>query len=97
MLADRAECVIGVDTHRDQHAVVVVDATSGRVVDQLVVPAGRLGMCRLWRSLIGVLVVACGRLRALAPMALGCAGSWSSVVSGWWRWSGPSGGVVMGG
>ncbi|MGH3847872.1 MAG: IS110 family transposase, partial [Pseudonocardiaceae bacterium] len=43
MLADRAECVIGVDTHRDQHAVVVVDATSGRVVDQLVVPASRAG------------------------------------------------------
>ncbi len=30
MLADQVDYVIGVDTHRDQHALAVVDAHDGR-------------------------------------------------------------------
>jgi transposase len=46
MLADQAgrvEFVIGVDTHRDRHVLVVVDATSGQVRGELVVAASRAG------------------------------------------------------
>jgi len=45
MLADeagRVEWVIGVDTHRDRHVVAVVDRL-GRVVDEVVVDASRVG------------------------------------------------------
>ena len=35
MLADEVEFVVGVDTHRDQHALVVVDAATQRTQRQL--------------------------------------------------------------
>jgi transposase len=46
MLADpkrRVEFVVGVDTHRDQHALVVVDAISGKMCAETVVVASRAG------------------------------------------------------
>jgi transposase len=39
---DRVECVVGVDTHRDAHTLVVVDGT-GRVRSEAVVSANRAG------------------------------------------------------
>ena len=34
MLADQVDYVIGVDTHRDEHVLAVVDASTGAVVAQ---------------------------------------------------------------
>ena len=39
MLADELDYVVGVDTHRDRHALAVVDAGSGAVVAQTAVRA----------------------------------------------------------
>jgi transposase len=43
MLADRLDYVIGVDTHRDQHALAVVDAGTGAVLAQTVAAANTDG------------------------------------------------------
>lgn len=43
MLADELDYVIGVDTHRDQHALAVVAAGTGAVVAQAVVEASARG------------------------------------------------------
>jgi hypothetical protein len=34
MLADELDYLVGVDTHRDQHAVAIVDARTGAVIAQ---------------------------------------------------------------
>ena len=34
MLAEQVDYVVGVDTHRDQHALAVVDAHTGAVIAQ---------------------------------------------------------------
>ena len=39
MLAEQVDYVIGVDTHRDEHAVAIVDAHSGAVIAQTMVAA----------------------------------------------------------
>jgi hypothetical protein len=43
MLADRLDYVVGVDTHRDQHALAIVDAGTGVVVAQMAVSADARG------------------------------------------------------
>ena len=43
MLAEKVDYVIGVDTHRDQHALAVVVAPSGAVVAQTTVPTDARG------------------------------------------------------
>lgn len=43
MLADELDYVIGVDTHRDQHAVAVVDAQTGAVIAQTTTAASAGG------------------------------------------------------
>jgi len=43
MLADRRDVVVGVDTHKDSHAFALVDAGSGELLLELVLPAGRAG------------------------------------------------------
>jgi transposase len=61
MLADQLDYVVGVDTHRDAHALAVVAASTGAVVLELEVGADRNGYqralalarahaagCRLW-------------------------------------------------
>jgi transposase len=49
MLADERDDVIGVDTHRDQHAVAVVDAGTGAVIAQTVAAASAQGYAQLLR------------------------------------------------
>jgi hypothetical protein len=43
MLADRLDYVVGVDTHRDEHAVAVVDAHTGAVIAQTTTAASAGG------------------------------------------------------
>jgi transposase len=43
MLADEVDYVVGVDTHRDRHALAVVAAPTGAVVAQLSVPTDARG------------------------------------------------------
>jgi transposase len=43
MLADGLDYVVGVDTHRDQHAVAVVDAHTGAVIAQTTTAASAGG------------------------------------------------------
>ena len=43
MLADRLDYVVGVDTHRDVHAVAIVDAHTGAVIAQTTAAAGAGG------------------------------------------------------
>jgi len=49
MLADGLDYVIGVDTHRDQHAVAVVDAGSGAVIAQTAAAASAEGYAQVLR------------------------------------------------
>jgi transposase len=49
MLADELDYVIGVDTHRDQHALAVVDAGTGAVVAQATTAADGHGYTRAVR------------------------------------------------
>ena len=72
MLADEVGYVIGVDTHRDQHTLAVVAASTGAVVAQSSVRAER-------RGYLAALAVAgryaaafvSGRSRAQATTVLG--------------------------
>ena len=49
MLADRIRYVIGVDTHRDMHALCVLEAASGALVHESAQQATRAGYeCALW-------------------------------------------------
>ena len=41
MLADELDYVVGVDTHRDEHVLAIIDARTGAVVS--VVPCRRAG------------------------------------------------------
>ena len=50
MLADRVDYVVGVDTHRDEHVLAVVVASTGAVVAQRSVPATARGYARALRS-----------------------------------------------
>ena len=43
MLADELDCVIGVDTHRDQHTLAVIATSTGAVVAQTVVETSARG------------------------------------------------------
>ena len=43
MLADELDYVVGVDTHRDQHALAVVDARTGAVIAQTMIAASARG------------------------------------------------------
>src|SRR5881398_549384 len=49
MLADEVEYVIGVDTHRDQHTLAVVNAPAGAVLAQAVVAASAHGYAEALR------------------------------------------------
>ncbi|MGZ4357410.1 MAG: IS110 family transposase [Gaiellaceae bacterium] len=49
MLADEVDYVVGVDTHRDQHALAVVAAPAGVVVAQRSVAAGGHGYAQALR------------------------------------------------
>ena len=46
MLADQVDYVVGVDTHRDEHVLAVVVASTGAVVAQRSVPATARGYAR---------------------------------------------------
>ena len=60
MLADEVDYVIGVDTHRDQHTLAVVNAPAGAVVAETVVRASARGyadaLCFVERHACGVRV-----------------------------------------
>ena len=43
MLAEQVDYVVGVDTHRDQHAIAVVDARTGAVIAQTTTAANARG------------------------------------------------------
>jgi hypothetical protein len=43
MLADQLDCVVGVDPHRDSHALAVVDVVSGAVLFEATVAANSDG------------------------------------------------------
>ena len=43
MLADRLDYVVGIDTHRDEHAVAIVDAHTGAVIAQTTTAASARG------------------------------------------------------
>jgi hypothetical protein len=58
MVAETAEVIIGVDTHRDEHALAVVSADTGQVIGELAVRAERRGYAE-----------ALGAVRRLAPGA----------------------------
>jgi len=49
MLADELDYVVGVDTHRDQHALAVVDARTGAVVAQTAAAASAYGYAQAVR------------------------------------------------
>lgn len=51
MLADPRDVVIGVDTHRDTHALAVVSARTGEILDQFSVRADPAGYRRAHRAL----------------------------------------------
>ncbi|MCW2964071.1 MAG: hypothetical protein JWO17_1323 [Actinomycetia bacterium] len=46
MLADGLDYVIGVDTHRDEHVLAVVAASTGALIAQRSVPTNAQGMPR---------------------------------------------------
>jgi hypothetical protein len=46
MLADQLDYVVGVDPHRDSHALAVVDVTSGAVVFEATIAANSDGYTR---------------------------------------------------
>jgi outer membrane protein assembly factor BamB len=71
MLADRAEYVIGVDTHRDSHTIAVCTST-GAVIWETTVDADASGYERLLR--FGVSrhrAAVCGRSRGRAASVPG--------------------------
>lgn len=43
MLADQLDCIVGVDPHRDSHALAVVEVVTGAVVFEATVTANDLG------------------------------------------------------
>ena len=43
MLAEQVDYVVGVDTHRDQHALAIVDAHTGAVIAQTTTAASARG------------------------------------------------------
>lgn len=49
MLADELDYVVGVDTHRDQHALAIVDAGTGAVIAQTTAAAGAHGYAQALR------------------------------------------------
>src|SRR6266545_8075087 len=49
MLADELDCVLGVDTHRDEHVMAVVTASAGAVVAGVAAPANAHGYGELLR------------------------------------------------
>lgn len=51
MVADPLDVVIGVDTHRDTHALAVLCSISGEILDQFSVPADPAGYRRAQRAL----------------------------------------------
>src|SRR5436309_761585 len=46
MLAEQTDCLIGVDTHRDQHSAAIL-ASSGGLVDETSASADRVGYAKL--------------------------------------------------
>ena len=67
MLAERADHVIGVDTHRDAHSVAAVATATGSVTAQTTVAADPVGFRRLLRFARGMPALGvCGRLSPAA-------------------------------
>jgi hypothetical protein len=91
MLADSAEVVIGVDTHKDTHTAAVVAAATGQVLANLTVPATPDGYQQLLELADQHPGPRCGRSRAPAATAPGSPASSMRMRSGWWNWTGPSG------
>jgi transposase len=69
MVTELVDVVVGVDTHRDQHVLVVVDARSGGVIDEATIPAERDG----YRQALAL--VACSGSRAWAVEGCGSYGA----------------------
>ena len=64
MLADSAEVVIGVDTHKHTHTAAVVTAATGAVITQVTVPATPAATSSCWSWPTSTMVSGCGRSRA---------------------------------
>jgi hypothetical protein len=72
MLADELDYVVGVDTHRDRHAVAVVEARTGAVIAETTAAANARGYAVASASHIGTRpAIDCGRSRAPATTAPG--------------------------
>ena len=71
MLADQLDYIVGVDPHRDSHALAVVEVVSGVVVFDSTVIANNDGYGRRWSSPTAMHQVdARSRSRAQAPSVL---------------------------
>ena len=55
MLAETLDVVIGVDTHRDTHALAVLSTRTGEILDQFSVRADPAGYRRAQRTLERIL------------------------------------------
>ena len=72
MLADELDYVVGVDTHRDQHVLAIVDAHTGAVIAQTTVARHARGYADAVRFADGTRPASeCGRSRAPATTAPG--------------------------
>jgi hypothetical protein len=72
MLTEQIDYVVGVDTHRDQHAVAIVDADTGAVIAQTTTAASARGYADAVRSRISTRpAIDYGRSRAPATTAPG--------------------------
>ncbi len=79
MLAEQVDYVVGVDTHRDQHALAIVDAHTGAVIAQTTTAASARGYEEPSASRIGTRPeIDCGRSRAAATTAPGLSDTCSS-------------------
>ena len=82
MLAEQVDYVVGVDTHRDQHALAIVDAHTGAVIAQTTTAASARGYADAVASRIGTRpALASGRSRAPATTAPGLSGTCSASAA----------------
>ena len=91
MLADTVELARRVDTHKDTHTAVVVQAVSGAVVEQVTVaatPVGYQQLLRLADRQDGRRVWA---IEGTGGYGAGLTRFLHATTSRWWSWTGPSG------
>ncbi len=82
MLADELDYVVGVDTHRDEHALAVVDARTGALIAQATAAAAAAATRRRCDSRIDTRQArACGLSRAPATTVPASCGCFSAAAS----------------